>query len=78
MDNFGPKFQGVNYGIVFIGYSTAGFIAPKVSAAISLNNNGDYTKAFYLAIAVVVTGLALNILYKKKNFSVKIPQKLVD
>lgn len=78
MDNFGPKFQGVNYGIVFIGYSTAAFIAPKVSAAISLNNNGDYTKAFYLAIAVVVTGLALNILYKKKNFSVKIPQKLVD
>ncbi|WP_407389980.1 OFA family MFS transporter [Carnobacterium jeotgali] len=76
MDNFGPKFQGVNYGIVFIGYSTAAFIAPKVSAAISLNNNGDYTKAFYLAIAVVVTGLALNILYKKKNFSVKIPQKI--
>lgn len=76
MDNFGPKFQGVNYGIVFIGYSTAAFIAPKVSAAISINNNGDYTKAFYLAIVVVITGLVLNILYKKKSFSVKIPQKI--
>ncbi|WP_407371733.1 OFA family MFS transporter [Carnobacterium sp.] len=78
MDNFGPKFQGVNYGIVFIGYSTAAFIAPKVSAAISINNNGDYTKAFYLAIAVVITGLVLNVFYKKKVTSVRIAKTIVD
>ena len=35
MDNFGPKFQGVNYGIVFIGYSTSAFVAPKVTAGIA-------------------------------------------
>lgn len=78
MDNFGPKYQGVNYGIVFIGYSTAAFVAPKVSAAISVSNNGDYTKAFYVAIVVVIVGLVLNTLYKRKTASVRIPQKLVD
>lgn len=75
MDNFGPKYQGVNYGIVFIGYSTAAFVAPKVSAAIAVANNGDYTKAFYVAIAVVAAGLVLNLLYKKKASTVLAPQK---
>ena len=65
MDNFGPKFQGVNYGIVFIGYSTAAFVAPKVTAGIAAANNGDFTKAFY--VAIVVAGLILDLVYKKKT-----------
>lgn len=67
MDNFGPKFQGVNYGIVFIGYSTAAFVAPKVTAGIAAANNGDFTKAFYVAIVVAVAGLILDLVYKKNN-----------
>ena len=67
MDNFGPKFQGVNYGIVFIGYSTAAFVAPKVTAGIAAANNGDFTKAFYVAIVVAVAGLILDLVYKKKT-----------
>lgn len=75
MDNFGPKYQGVNYGIVFIGYSTAAFVAPKVSAAMAEGNNGDYTKAFYLAILVVGAGLVLNIFYKKNTSKILVAQK---
>ena len=67
MDNFGPKFQGVNYGIVFIGYSTSAFVAPKVTAGIAAANNGDFTKAFYVAIVVAAAGLILDLVYKKKT-----------
>ena len=67
MDNFGPRFQGVNYGIVFIGYSTSAFVAPKVTAGIAAANNGDFTNAFYVAIVVAAAGLILDLVYKKKT-----------
>ncbi len=63
MENYGPINQGVNYGIVFIGYSTAAFFGPRVAAAIAESNQGDYTKAFYTAIFLAVFGLVLNIGY---------------
>lgn len=72
MDNFGPANQGVNYGIVFIGFSSAAFVAPKVTASLAAANDGDFTKAFYVAIAVVLLGLGLSLVYaKRKTFVVK-------
>ena len=65
MENYGPINQGVNYGIIFVGYSTAAFFAPKLTADILVNNAGDYTKAFYIAIAVAFLGLILNLIYKQ-------------
>ncbi len=67
MDNFGPANQGVNYGIVFIGFSSAAFVAPKVTASLAAANNGDFTKAFYVAIAVVLLGLGLSLIYAKRK-----------
>ena len=67
MDNFGPANQGVNYGIVFIGFSSAAFVAPKVTASLAAANNGDFTKAFYVAIAVVLCGLSLSLGYAKRK-----------
>ena len=64
MENYGPVNQGVNYGIIFIGYSTAAFFAPKLTADILANNGGSYTNAFYVAIAVAFMGLLLNMIYK--------------
>lgn len=72
MENFGPKFQGVNYGIVFIGYSVSAYFAPKIAAGMAASANGDFTKAFYVAIAVALGGLALNIFYmfrKRKSMA---------
>ena len=72
MDNFGPANQGVNYGIVFIGFSSAAFVAPKVTASLAAANNGDFTKAFYVAIAVVLFGLGLSLVYAKRKIAAKL------
>ena len=73
MENYGPVNQGVNYGIVFVGYSTAAFFGPRVAAGMAARNNGDFTNAFYTAIALAVVGFVLNIAYiqlkKSRNLS---------
>ena len=65
MENYGPANQGVNYGIVFTGYSLAAFFAPRVAVQMAGANNGNYSQAFYVAIVLALVGLALNILYMK-------------
>lgn len=65
MDNFGPKNQGINYGIVFIGYSVAAFFAPQMTAKIAQNNNGDYSNAFYIAMSLAAIGIVINLIYRK-------------
>lgn len=63
IENYGPVNQGVNYGIIFCGYSGAAFFGPKVAANMAAANGGDFSKAFYVAIAVALVGLILNIIY---------------
>ncbi|MGX7112637.1 L-lactate MFS transporter [Gemella cuniculi] len=63
MKNYGPANQGVNYGIIFVGYSTAAFFAPKVASGMAAKNNGDFSGAFYISIVLVLIGLVLNIIY---------------
>lgn len=67
MENYGPANQGVNYGIVFTGYSLAAFFAPKVAVQMAMANNGNYSVAFYVAIALAIIGLMLTICYMKKK-----------
>lgn len=69
MENYGPANQGINYGIVFTGYSLAAFFAPRLAAQIGQANQGNFAQAFYIAIALSLAGLVLNLLYaahKKK------------
>jgi len=63
MENYGPVNQGVNYGIIFCGYSGAAFFGPKVAANMAAANGGDFSKAFYVAIAVALMGLVFNLVY---------------
>lgn len=65
MENYGSTNQGVNYGIVFTGYSLAAFFAPKVAVQMAAANKGNYSNAFYVAIILALVGLALNALYMK-------------
>lgn len=65
MENYGPANQGVNYGIVFTGYSLASFFAPRVAVQMAAANNGNYSQAFYVAIALSLVGLVLSVLYSK-------------
>ncbi|WP_208559006.1 L-lactate MFS transporter [Marinilactibacillus kalidii] len=63
MENYGPVNQGTNYGIVFSAYSLAGMFAAKTAAQIADANNGDFSKAFYLAIGLAVVGFIINLIY---------------
>ena len=65
MENYGPANQGVNYGIVFTGYSVAAYFAPNIASNIALANNGSFTLAFCIAIVLALIGLGLNFIYKK-------------
>ncbi|GAD46979.1 permeases of the major facilitator superfamily [Streptococcus anginosus T5] len=65
MENYGPVNQGTNYGIVFTGYSLAAFFAPRLTAQIGVANKGNFSQAFYIAIALAILGLALNLVYSK-------------
>lgn len=67
MENYGPANQGVNYGIVFTGYSLAAFFAPRVAVQMAAANNGNYNHAFYIAIVLALVGLALNLIYMKMH-----------
>lgn len=67
MENYGAKNQGVNYGIVFLGYSVAAYFAPKIAADIAGSHNGNFTIAFYIAIVLAVIGIGINFCYKFVN-----------
>lgn len=71
MENYGPANQGVNYGIVFTGYSLAAFFAPRVAVQMASANNGDYSNAFYVAIGLALVGLCLNFVYLKLHRQLK-------
>lgn len=49
-------------------------LSPRVAAGMAASNNGDFTNAFYTAIALAVVGFILNIAYVqlKKSHNVSI------
>lgn len=57
-DQFGAKHQSVNYGIVFIGFSLAGFIGPN-TARVTYLSSGSYRTAFIMAASLCILGLIL-------------------
>ncbi|MGC6174835.1 L-lactate MFS transporter [Lacrimispora sp. 38-1] len=65
-DQFGPKNNSVNYGIMFIGFALAGYVGPTI-----LNNiyaaAGNYKNAFLTAIAISLAGLMLSFIYTQIN-----------
>jgi MFS family permease len=59
-EQFGPKNNGVNYGIMFIGFALAGIVGPKVLLAFE----APYTGAYYVAIILAVVGLVMSFVYR--------------
>ncbi len=62
-DQFGPKNNSVNFGVMFIGFAVAGYFGPTI-----LNNvfgsTGSYNMGFIIAIAFSTAGFALTFVYK--------------
>lgn len=65
MKSFGPRFQGINYGIMFTAYAGTAYFAPSFAAGIGTANHGDFTKAFIIAIALAVAGLLLTLVFER-------------
>ena len=63
-DQFGPKNNTVNYGIMWIGFSAAGLIGPFVLSSIN-EATGSYKGAFAVAFAIAVVGLIFSVIYRK-------------
>ena len=57
---FGPKNNGVNYGIMFIGFALAGIIGPKILLAFGEN----YTNAYIAAIVLAAVGFVFSFVYR--------------
>ncbi len=60
---FGSKNAGVNYGIMFIGFSAAGVVGPMIMKSV-YNSTGNYRSAFLIAIVLAAVGLVLSFVYR--------------
>lgn len=66
VDQFGPKNNSVNYGIMFIGFAFAGYIGPTVLKNVYAAD-GNYTRAFIIGVIMAVVGLGLTFVYRIVN-----------
>ena len=62
-DQFGPRYNSVNYGIMFIGFALAGYAGPSILNHI-YGGNGSYNKAFLIAMVFSAAGLLFTFLYR--------------
>ena len=63
-EQFGSRHNGVNYGIMFIGFAFAGCFGPTVMGML-LGQTGSYAPAFLVAAIISACGLGLSWLYNK-------------
>lgn len=59
-DQFGPRNNSVNYGIMFIGFALAGFFGPMIMKNVYAST-GSYKNAFIIAIGLNVAGIFLSL-----------------
>lgn len=63
---FGVKHSGVNYGIMFFGYSIGALLGPQIAARFVNLTDGikAYHQAFMIATGVAIAGLILSIIMR--------------
>lgn len=62
-DQFGAKNNSLNYGIMFVAFSVAGFLGPMIMR-MAYNGQGSYRPAFLVGIGMAAAGLAVSFLYR--------------
>lgn len=65
-ENWGVANAGSNYGWMFTAYGVAAIFGPQLGTKIKEANNGDYTTAFFIVIAMAALGILLQVIYMKK------------
>ena len=63
-DQFGTRYNTVNYGIMWIGFSAAGLAGPSILSG-AFDATGSYQTAFVTAFVMALVGLGLCIVYRK-------------
>ncbi|OMF80525.1 L-lactate MFS transporter [Paenibacillus peoriae] len=81
-DQFGVRNNSVNYGIMFIGFATAGYFGPSIMSHV-YSTDSSYQRAFVIAAVLGITGLVLTFVYKfttRKNqkMAVDMNQKAIN
>lgn len=61
---FGPKYNGINFGIMFIGFAAAGYFGPTVMTKLYQGTGSDQT-AFIVAALLGVLGFVLTFIFQK-------------
>lgn len=70
-ENYGNKNFGVNYGITFAAFGIAAFYGPQIAAKVKMANHGNYSQAFYIALALSLVGIILTTIYRMLDKRVK-------
>lgn len=70
---FGSKYLGVNYGIIFIAYSFAAFVGPRI-ATYFFSSTGAFTNAYYVSAILSIVGM-LFVFNVKKSINKAIKSK---
>lgn len=65
-DTFGPKYNGINYSIIFTGYGIASVVGPNMASSIRATS-GSYSGAFLFAAVCSVIAAVLCFLAKRMN-----------
>ncbi|WP_022819343.1 L-lactate MFS transporter [Fusobacterium russii] len=68
-ENWGPLYNGSNYGIMFTAYGIAAVVGPRLAATIKEANNGDYSNAFLISIAFNIVGMILILILERRKKS---------
>lgn len=63
-DQFGTKYNTVNYGIMWLGYSIAGILGPMVLSNVYALT-GQYRMAFLISLGIAAAGLILILVCRK-------------
>lgn len=66
-ENWGSKFNGSNYGFMFTAYGLAAIVGPRLAALIKESANGDYSRAFYISIAMNIVGMVLILALQRRK-----------
>ncbi|MGT2754097.1 L-lactate MFS transporter [Streptococcus ovis] len=65
-ENWGVQNAGSNYGWMFTAYGVAALFGPQLATNIKTANNGDYTLAFFIVIAMALIGILFQLYFIKK------------
>jgi OFA family oxalate/formate antiporter-like MFS transporter len=64
-DNFGAKYIGINYGVMFTAFGLAAFIGPRLAAVVKESSGGAYGPAFVITSVMSIAGILLALYVKR-------------